>query len=106
MKKIFFLTSTKITPERQIEAVKGEIKKYLARERRKKLPEGMNKWGFDCKVGVDLISSEVVQVADIKTEIDRLAKEGQTQVYVEIIAKPLKKSVITAEDKDDTSDIA
>ncbi|MGB0744732.1 MAG: DUF6172 family protein, partial [Opitutales bacterium] len=38
MKKTFPLTHSKIKPERQLEAVKGEISKYLKRERRKKLP--------------------------------------------------------------------
>ena len=39
MKKIFTLKHEKIKTARLIETMKNEIKKYLIRERKKKLPE-------------------------------------------------------------------
>ena len=40
MKKTFKLTHPKINIARLVEGVKGDVKKYLKRERKKKLPEG------------------------------------------------------------------
>ena len=39
MKKVFKLQVENRNPERQLEAVKNEIRKYMKRERKKKLPE-------------------------------------------------------------------
>ena len=52
MKKKFSLKHPKIKPARRVEAVKHEIRKYLKRERRKELPEGVDFWDFDCKFGL------------------------------------------------------
>ena len=41
MKKTFPLTQPKLHPDRVLDAVKHEIRKYLKRERRKPLPEGV-----------------------------------------------------------------
>ena len=51
MKKTFQLTHPKIKPARLIEAVRRDVKKYLKREKRKSLPDGVDYWDFDCKFG-------------------------------------------------------
>ena len=51
MKKTFQLTHPKIKSARLIEAVRRDVKKYLKRERRKSLPEGVDYWDVDCKFG-------------------------------------------------------
>ena len=51
MKKTFPINDRKNTPARAIEAIKSELRKYVKRERKKKLPEGVDFWDFDCKVG-------------------------------------------------------
>ncbi len=69
MRKTFKLTHPKIKPPRLVEAIKNEVRKYLRRERRKKLPEDADYWAFDCRIGVDEASSEVVHVSDIDKSI-------------------------------------
>ena len=51
MKKTFELTHPKIKLARRVDAVKHEVKKYLKRERNKKLPADADYWDFDCKFG-------------------------------------------------------
>ena len=42
MKKTFQLEHPKIKPARLIEAVRRDVKKYIKREKRKSLPEGVD----------------------------------------------------------------
>lgn len=49
MKKTFALTNPRIQYARQIEGAKSDVRKYLKREREKKLPDGVDFWDFDCK---------------------------------------------------------
>lgn len=86
MKKQFTVVESKVSPDRQIDAIKHEIKKYIARERRKKLPEGQDYWDFDCKIGTMAADAKAVHVDDINKQIDLLSAEN-TSFYVEILAK-------------------
>ena len=87
MKKTFLLTAPNKQPERQCDSVKFEIRKYISRERRKKLPEGVDYWDFDCKIGADLQSAQVIHVAEINKKIDVLFNEKKPSFYIEILAK-------------------
>ncbi|KHE91056.1 MAG: hypothetical protein SCABRO_03214 [Candidatus Scalindua brodae] len=73
---------------RLVEAIKYEVKKYLKRERRKDLPKGADFWDFDCRMGVDEESSEVVHVYDINKSIDQAELKQLESFYLEILAKP------------------
>ncbi len=88
MKKNFSLTSPKHKPDRQVELVKAEVNKYVARERRKALPEGVDFWDFDCKYGTTADSAVVVHVDEINKKIDEGAAAKSESVYIEILAKP------------------
>ncbi len=88
MKKEFQLTDPKKAPARQVDYVKHEISKYIARERRKPLPEKVDYWDFDCKLGKERISAYVIHVAEINKGIDRLVAQGAESFYLEVIAKP------------------
>ena len=88
MKKTFKLTHPKTKVPRLVEAVKYEVKKYLKRERRKDLPKGADFWDFDCRMGVDEESSEVVHVYDINKAIDQAELKQLEFFYLEILAKP------------------
>lgn len=88
MKKEFKLTDPKKAPARQVEAVKHDIRKYLARERRKAPAQGADYWDFECKLGKDKDSASEIHVADINKSIDKAASEGSEQFYIEILAKP------------------
>ena len=87
MKKTFQLQVEGKHPERLLEAIKHDIRKYLKRERRRDLPEGADFWDFDCKFGLTQETAEVVHLANVITCIDNAAKEQATQFYVEILAK-------------------
>jgi len=88
MKKTFIITHPKIKPARRIEAVRHDIKKYLKRERNKKLPEGVDFWDFDCKFGLTAEESEVIHVSNIGKSIDTAQEQSLDSFYVEIVAKP------------------
>jgi len=87
MKKTFPLQSPDKDAARVLEAIKGDIRKYLKRERRKKFPEGHDLWDFNCKLGPDQATATAIPVADLIPAIDKLAAtEGATHAYVEILA--------------------
>jgi hypothetical protein len=88
MKKIFKLTDPKKASARQVDFVKFEISKYIARERRKPLSTGVDFWDFDCKIGKDENSAEVIHVAEINKSIDKIANTKSEDFYMEILAKP------------------
>ncbi len=86
MRKTYPLHAADKAPARVIDAIKGEIRKYLKRERRKKLPEGFNLWGFNCRIGTEQSVASVIPVSDLIPAVDRHASDGATQIYVEILA--------------------
>lgn len=88
MKKTFQLTHTKIKRDRLIEAVRHEVKKYIKRERNKKLPEGVDFWDFDCKFGNNIEEAKEIHLAEISKCIDKAEEQQLELFYLEIIAKP------------------
>ena len=86
MKKTFQLHVEGKHPERLLEAIKHEIRKYVKRERRRDLPEGVDFWDFDCKFGTTQETAEVVHLNDITVRMDEVAQALGTQCYVEILA--------------------
>jgi hypothetical protein len=87
MKKNFSLTAPNKKPDRQVEWVKHEINKYVGRERRKTLPEGVDYWDFDCRAGADEASAKVIHLNEIGKIIDEVVADQKTSVYIEILAK-------------------
>lgn len=88
MKKIFPLEVTGHQPPRVIEAIKNDVRKYVKRERRKALPEGVDFWDFDCRVGLGESAPEVKHLEEIIPAIDQAAAKQCGAVYIEILAKP------------------
>jgi Family of unknown function (DUF6172) len=88
MKKIFSLTSPLHQPARVVEQIKADIRKYLKRERKKKLTEGVDFWDFDCKFGQGEAAPEMKHVEEIIPAIDLAAAAECGSVYIEILAKP------------------
>ncbi len=87
MKKTFELVHPKIKYARRIEAVKNEVRKYVKRERRKELPDGVDFWDFDCKFGDVEAEAKAVHLAEIDGCINDAEKRELTSFYVEILAK-------------------
>ena len=91
MRKTFALRPEGKHPDRVLDAVKHEIRKYLRRERRRALPEGVDYWDFDCKVGPEAAQAQTVHLAELIGAVDALAKGGGPQAYVEVLAKHGKR---------------
>ena len=103
MKKTFKLTHPKIKYARLIESAKSDVNKYLKRERRKELPEGVDFWDFDCRFGPTAEESKVIHVAEIGRFIDAAEQDQLESFYVEIMAKEgrrTKKPTETQESED------
>ena len=87
MKKTFKLNVEGKHPDRVLEAVKHEIRKYVKRQRRVPLPEGVDFWDFDCRFGSTQENAAVVHFATITGLIDAVAKDKGDSFYLELLAK-------------------
>ena len=94
MKKIYKLTDEKKHDDRVLEAEKNDIRKYVKREKKKKLPDTATMyWDFDCKIGVTSDNAEVVEYEALIKALDGVKASGATECYVEILAKTVDKPV-------------
>jgi hypothetical protein len=73
--------------DRVLDAIKHDIRKYVKRQRRVSLPEGVDYWDFDCRFGVNPEEARVVHFGEIMGLIDALAKQGGAAFYLELLAK-------------------
>lgn len=88
MKKTFPLHLPDKDDSRVVEAIKLTLTKYVKRERRKKLPEGVDFWDFDCKIGSESGTATALKLPDLPKSIDAITLAGGGEVYVEILACP------------------
>ena len=96
MKKSFSLKDPKHKPERILEQIKADVRKYLKRERRKPLPEEVDFWDFKCRTGKSSELAEQTHVSKITEKIDEAGIEKWEAIYIEILAVPglrLKKEI-------------
>ena len=101
MKKNFPLQAEGKHPDRVLEAVKHEIRKYFKRERNRAVPKGADFWDFDCKVGLAADTAEAVRVSAVIEAVDAAAKSGAASVYVEILSKHGVRVLKPASDEGD-----
>lgn len=87
MKKTFALTHPKIKSARLVDSIKHELKKYIARERRKTLPEGTDYWTFDCLFGSSEESAEEIYTSEINKKIDAAVEQELAEFYIVILAR-------------------
>lgn len=88
MKKTYPLTLEGRHPDRVLDAVKHDIRKYLKRERRRPLPEGVDFLDFDCRFGLNAETAQSAALSALIGLVDAAARDGASQVYVELLAKP------------------
>jgi hypothetical protein len=88
MKKTFKMSHPKIKVPRLVEAIKHEVKKYIKRERGKKLPDNADFWDFDCRFGADEASSDIIHLSAINKCISGAEEQQLESFYLEILAKP------------------
>ena len=91
MKKTFPLEVPNKKTPRVLDSIKHEVKKYVKRERNKKLPECMHYWDFDCRVGTDSENAEATHIKTISKAIDSAAESQPSSVYVEVLSKAMKR---------------
>jgi len=91
MKKTFALHAEGQHPDRRLESIKHEIRKYLRRERGKALPEGADLWDFDCRFAVPPQEPAVVALADVMGLIDGAVAAQADHFYLELLARPAQR---------------
>ena len=89
MKKTFPLEKSAHKPARVVESIKSEVRKYIKRERSKKLAEDVDFIDFKCRVGTNQESATTAHVSSINAAIDTAAAAAtEGAIYIEIISKP------------------
>ena len=88
MKKLFPLTHPKIQPARLVDSIRGEMNKYIKRERNKKRPDGIDFWDFDCKFGDTEKYAKSCHLAEIDKNINHAEERELNSFYIEVIAIP------------------
>ncbi len=91
MKKTYLLNVKNKTTDRQVDSIKHEVKKYIARERRKKLPDNVDYWDFDCKIGDDEQVAATIHLSKINEMISKIAAKNNESFYLEILVKPAQR---------------
>lgn len=87
MKKSFSLQVPGHQAPRVIEAIKNDVRKYIKRERRKPLAEGVDFCDFACRSGKDAESAVEIHHEQLIASIDTAAREEWSAIYIEILAK-------------------
>jgi hypothetical protein len=87
VKKTFLLNIEGKNRDRVLDTIRHEIRKYVKRQRRIPLPEGVDFWDFDCKFGANAETAVVVHLATISALIDAVAANGGEAFYLEMLAK-------------------
>ena len=87
MKKTFQLNVEGRHPDRLLEASKHDIRKYVARQRRAALPEGVDYWDFACRFGLTEADAVPVHFATLISLMDAAAKDGKTSFFVDILGQ-------------------
>jgi len=94
LKKTFQLQESNKKPQRTIEAIKHELRKYTKRERNKKLenPQSMF-WDFNCQFGASQEEATVLKFPEIMKELDKALEAKWESCYIEILAEAKEKPV-------------
>jgi Family of unknown function (DUF6172) len=93
MKKTYPLHVEGKHPERLLESIKHDIKKYMRRESKKPLPAGFDFWDFDVRIGQNEGDSQAVHPKAINACINEIVKAQPTAFYIELLAKASKRQL-------------
>jgi len=104
LKKTFPLQQENKHPDRVLYSIKYDIRRYLKRERKKKLPEDTTFLDFECRFGQNNETAESLSASQIITALDKAKDEQWKQCYVEIVAKAIHKEKAVAEEKEEETD--
>lgn len=104
MRKIFPLQIEGRHPDRVVEALRHEVRKYLKRERRRELPAGADYWDFDCRCGSSRETAQVVHLSALFASVDAVREAQGSEVYVEVLARPAQRAAKAPSDAGDAGD--
>ncbi len=92
MKKTFLLEVENKNPDRVLDGIKKEIRKYIKREKKKKLPEDMDMWSMECKFAIGDATPNSIGFIDIMKNVDAAANSEFNTFYLEIITSAVKRA--------------
>ena len=75
-----------------VDSIRAEMNKYIKRERNKKLPDGVDFCDFDCKIGASMDAATDTHVSALSKANGDVPDAGNEAVYLEIMAKPAKRT--------------
>ena len=103
MKKTFQLTHPKIKLPRMVEAARCDARRYIKRERRRELPEGVDFWDFDCKFGNTEEEAKPIHLSEVSKCIGAVEALNLESFYLEIIRKPGHRAKKLVKKEDSTT---
>jgi len=107
MKKTFKLNVENKHPDRLLESIKHEIRKYIKREKRKPLPEDVDFWDLKCKFAKNNEEPQIIDFNEITACINDASASKCDSFYMEILSmhgiREIKKVDTPVEDETKTS---
>lgn len=101
MKKTYPLNTEGKNRDRVLDAIKHDIRKYVARQRRAPLPAGVDFWDFECKFGLSAEAMNEIHFGNLMAQIDSASKEGADSICVMVLGKNGVRSGKSRQDHDD-----
>lgn len=101
MLKTFIIKEENKHPDRLVENVKYQIRKYIKREKRKALPEKAKCWHFDCQFAKEGEELRAIEFKDITKNIDESASSDDKEFKIEILAKAFFGNTEEIEDEEE-----
>ena len=100
MKKLFQLTVEGRHRDRLLDASKHQVRKYVARQRRAALPEGVDYWDFACRFGKTEADATEVHFATLIGLMDEAGRSGANAFFVSILGVHGVRSTKPKEESD------
>jgi hypothetical protein len=104
LKKLFQLTVEGRNRDRLLDASKHEVRKYVARQRRAALPEGVDYWDFACRFGSTEADATDVHFATMIGHMDEAGKAGADGFFVSIVGRAGVRTTKPKDSSDSRSD--
>lgn len=91
MRKNYALRPEGKHPDRVLDAVKHDIRRYMRRVRGQAVPADADFWDFDCRLGETAEAAQAVHPGELIKQLDSLAKTGASHCYVELLPRAAQR---------------
>ena len=105
MKKRFDLIVEDKNPQRVLESIKNEIRKYIKREKRKSVPDGVDFWKIECQFAINDEELQPIKFEDIIKSINDASAANAQSFIIELLATEGLRKEQKIEIADETADI-